>query len=105
MTGSARRIRDVLLHHLPSRQLIGSFLVWEERDIGGRSRQFFAQQSLNHPVATEDRTGARGSRLLGMNTGQPEDAAPAVPSHPVDAPPLGAGDARNAVVSLGLVKV
>ena len=92
--GSLRVLLDELAHGEP---LGRGLVVGELRDVLGRPGQLLAQQDFAHPVAPQDRAGARGARLLGERRRQAPGFRRArtflTPSTRRQPGPLTAGDA------------
>ena len=96
VTFCAGHVTAVPFDHLPFRQSRRNG-VGQLRHVLRRTRQLFAEQHFADPVAAQDRTGPRGSGLLGENRGESKYPAPSVPIDSVDSPPGSPFDSFDAV--------
>src|SRR5947199_2751111 len=96
MTLGTRGVTAMPLDQLPLRQSCGD-RIGKLRDVLGRPRQFLAEQHFANPVAAQDGTGARRTRLLSQSCRKPQDAAAVVLPNSLRAPPVWARNSLNAV--------
>src|SRR5262245_47140158 len=99
MADRAFGVGSVLLHQLPDGQsLRGGFVLGQARHISRRTWQAFAEQRLADPVATQNRTGARGAGLFRQRRRLSEYPSPSIFPDAIDTPPLRSTHAGNAVM-------
>src|SRR5207253_6996312 len=70
------RVGAVPFRELAYGEILGGFILGQARHVLGRLRELITEKRFGHPVAAQDRSGARSARLFGQRRLLAENPAP-----------------------------